>query len=155
MTSLKYIWSTFLVSGDTCAKRLGQDSVQLAEVLNVFKVLQGTWLYPWFISGTCISRTDLPELYNTGGNYMPDLGRLNPSQYTLGICTILIKIFSPGSDAQGEGQNYHNMHSEVNLKNRRLFCVAQKYCSLLTLQSSRFFVLLKSLSKCCISFKQQ
>lgn len=55
-------------------KPLGQDSVQIAELLNFFKVLQGTCLYPWVICGTCISKADLLDPYNVGRNYMPDLG---------------------------------------------------------------------------------
>lgn len=86
-------------------KPLGKDSVQVAEVLNVFKVLQGTCFYPWAICGVHISRADLLDPYNVDRIYMPDLGRLNPSQCTLGNCTVLIKTFSPGSCSQGEGQN--------------------------------------------------
>lgn len=86
-------------------KPLGYESVQVAEVLNFFKVLQGTCLYPWAIYGTHITRADLLDHYSVGRNYMPDLGRLNPSQCTLGNCTLLNNIFSPESSARGEGQN--------------------------------------------------
>lgn len=86
-------------------KPLGQDSVQVAEVLNFFKVLQGTCLYPWVIYGTRLTRADLLDPYSVARNYMPDLGRLNRSQCTLGNCTLLINIFSPESSAQGEEQS--------------------------------------------------
>lgn len=39
--------------------------------------------YLWYL---CISQADLLVIYNLGRSYMPDLGKLNPSQCSLGNC---------------------------------------------------------------------